>query len=75
VRDLTVGIGTSGVRAGIAQDVCFKIQLKRYGGFGFDHILESGLPYFRSLGVTEEQIQTILVDNPRRVLAGGERGR
>jgi phosphotriesterase-related protein len=54
----------------VAQDVCFKIQLKRYGGFGFDHILESALPHFRSLGMTEQQIQTILVDNPRRVMAG-----
>ncbi|HEV8636071.1 MAG TPA: phosphotriesterase-related protein [Chloroflexota bacterium] len=54
----------------VAQDVCFKTQLKKYGGFGFDHILESALPHFRSLGMNEEQIQAILVDNPRRVIAG-----
>lgn len=54
----------------LAQDICFKIQLKRYGGFGFDHILESALPMFRSLGLSERQIQMMLVDNPRRVLAG-----
>lgn len=54
----------------LAQDVCVKIQLKAYGGFGFDHLLESGVPMLRSLGVSEQDIQTMLVANPRDVLAG-----
>jgi phosphotriesterase-related protein len=57
-------------RVVVAQDVCFKIQLKRYGGFGFDHVLVSMPPMLRSLGLSESQIRQILVDNPARVLAG-----
>ena len=29
------------------------------------------LPYLRDHGVTEEQITTMLVDNPRRIFEGG----
>jgi phosphotriesterase-related protein len=54
----------------VAQDVCLKIQLKRYGGFGFDHILESAVPMWRSVGLDDAQIRLILVDNPARVLGG-----
>jgi len=57
-------------RVVVAQDVCLKIQLKEYGGFGFDHVLESGVPMWRSVGLTELQISQILVDNPARVLGG-----
>ncbi len=34
------------------------------------HIDQDVLPYLRAHGVTEEQITTMLVDNPRRILAG-----
>ena len=54
----------------VAQDVCLKVQLKQYGGFGFDHILESAVPMWRAVGLTEPQIRRILVDNPARVLGG-----
>lgn len=56
----------------LAQDVCMKIQLKGYGGFGFDHLLESGVPMLRSLGVSDRDIEIMLVDNPRHVLAGSQ---
>jgi phosphotriesterase-related protein len=57
-------------RVVVAQDVCLKIQLKRWGGFGFDHILESCVPMWRRIGLTDGDIRRILVDNPARVLAG-----
>lgn len=66
-RLIAAGLGD---RIVVAQDVCFKVQLKRYGGWGFDHILESCVPQWRALGVTEEQVRQILVDNPARVLGG-----
>jgi len=34
------------------------------------HIGQDVLPYLRDHGVTEEQITTMLVDNPRRILGG-----
>ena len=52
----------------LSQDVCTKIQLKAYGGTGFSFIQEQFIPYLKQLGVTDEQIQTIMVENPKRVL-------
>ncbi|MGE3178810.1 MAG: phosphotriesterase [Vicinamibacterales bacterium] len=52
----------------LSQDVCTKLQLKAYGGSGYSYIVEYFLPYLKRLGVTDAQIQTIMVDNPRRVL-------
>jgi phosphotriesterase-related protein len=61
-------------RVVVAQDICLKIQLRSWGGFGFDHILDSVLPMFRAQGLSERQIEMLLVDNPRRVLSGEEAG-
>jgi phosphotriesterase-related protein len=52
----------------IAQDVCMKMMLTRYGGAGYAHILNRILPRFRKAGIGEDQITTMLVDNPRRLL-------
>jgi phosphotriesterase-related protein len=57
-------------RVVVAQDVCLKIQLKAYGGFGFDHVLESAVPMWLSVGLSDADIRTVLVDNPARVLTG-----
>ncbi len=52
----------------LGHDVCQKIQLKRYGGKGYDYIPRYFLPTLRSLGVDEEAIHTIMVENPARAL-------
>jgi phosphotriesterase-related protein len=52
----------------IALDVCGKHRLRRYGGHGYDHILERIVPRMRQRGFTEEQLNLLLVENPRRVL-------
>jgi phosphotriesterase-related protein len=53
----------------ISQDVCFKICLTKWGGHGYAHILENIVPRLRREGITDEQIHTILVENPRRFLS------
>ncbi len=53
----------------ISQDVCFKILLTKWGGHGYAHILENIVPRLRHDGFTEEQITTILVENPKRFLS------
>ncbi len=53
----------------ISQDISFKIQLVHYGGYGFAHILKHVVPAMRRKGMTDEQINTILVANPRRLLS------
>jgi len=52
----------------ISQDVCYKVCLRAYGGGGYSHILKIIVPKMRRKGMTEEQINTILVENPRRIL-------
>ena len=52
----------------LSQDVSAKMQLKKYGGTGFSFIMEKFLPELRSRGVSEEHVQTMMVENPKRVL-------
>ncbi|MFN8593103.1 MAG: hypothetical protein U0031_16735 [Thermomicrobiales bacterium] len=52
----------------ISQDVCMKTQLHRYGRWGYDHILVNVVPMMRRMGMTESEIHTILVENPRRMV-------
>ena len=52
----------------LSQDVCNKNHLKRYGGTGYSFIVERFLPELRSRGVAEEHIQTMMVENPQRIL-------
>ncbi len=53
----------------LSQDVCTKMQLKRYGGTGYSFIMEKFLPEMRFRGVSEEHIQLMMVENPRRILS------
>jgi phosphotriesterase-related protein len=53
----------------ISQDVCFKMCLVRYGGWGYGHILRNLLPFFHQAGMTSRQLDTLMIDNPARLLA------
>ncbi|MEX2356441.1 MAG: hypothetical protein WD535_05315 [Thermaerobacterales bacterium] len=51
---------------------CNRHYEMRYGGAGgYLHLFESFLPRLRQLGVTEDQIRTMTVDNPARALTIG----
>ena len=52
----------------LSQDVCHDSQLKRYGGNGYVYLFETFLPELRAAGVSDAEIETITVDNPRRLL-------
>ena len=52
----------------LSHDVCWKVHLKRFGGFGYSYILEKFLPHLRNLGVTEAQIDKMMVHNPAAIL-------
>jgi phosphotriesterase-related protein len=54
----------------LSQDVFIKIQLVRYGGTGYAHILDHFVPRLRRHGLSEQEIATLLIDNPRRVFTG-----
>ena len=53
----------------LSQDVCMKIEQKKFGGPGYGHILRHMVPMMRLLGGSQEDIDTILVENPKRMLA------
>ena len=52
----------------LSQDVCHDSQLRRYGGNGYTYLAETFLPRLRAAGVSDAEIRTITVDNPRRLL-------
>ena len=51
----------------ISQDVCYAKLLTRNGGWGYAHILNDVVPRFVANGITEAEIQAMMVENPRRV--------
>ena len=52
----------------IAQDICTKDRLVKYGGHGYHHILENIVPRMREAGISQDDIDSILVANPARIL-------
>jgi phosphotriesterase-related protein len=52
----------------IGQDVCFKDCLTVFGGFGYAHIVRNVPRLMRAKGLSEVQIDRILVQNPSRFL-------
>jgi predicted metal-dependent phosphotriesterase family hydrolase len=55
----------------LSQDVCHDSQLRRYGGNGYTYLADPFLPRLREAGVSDDEIRTITVDNPRRLLTIG----
>jgi phosphotriesterase-related protein len=52
----------------MSHDICAKTRRVRYGGWGYAHILNYVVPMMRQRGITQEQINTIIISNPRRLL-------
>jgi len=50
----------------LSQDICWKTSLKAYGGVGYTFIQDQFLPRLRELGVTEAQVEKLMVANPRQ---------
>jgi len=52
----------------LSQDVCNDAQLSRYGGHGYTYLAERFLPRLRQAGVSDAEIDTMTIANPRRLL-------
>ena len=52
----------------IAHDICRKWHMRRNGGKGYAHIIENIVPRMRKMGVSDAQIDKILIANPARAL-------
>jgi phosphotriesterase-related protein len=55
----------------LSHDVCFKVELTRYGGFGYGHILRTFVSNLNDYGVGSDEIHKILVENTRNWLTPG----
>ncbi len=55
----------------LSQDVCNDSQLITYEGNGYVHLARTFLPQLRAAGVSEAEIETMTVANPRRILTVG----
>ena len=55
----------------LSQDVCNDSQLTRYEGNGYTYLARTFLPRLREAGVSEAEIETKTVANPRRILTVG----
>jgi len=55
-------------RVVISHDICYRTRLTRFGGHGYSHIFENVVPMMRRRGFSEDEIDTILVRTPRRLL-------
>jgi phosphotriesterase-related protein len=53
----------------ISHDTCMKIKLTRWGGHGYAHIVENIVPRLLRKGLSREQIDILLIANPKRFLA------
>jgi predicted metal-dependent phosphotriesterase family hydrolase len=60
-----------GERVLLSQDVCHDSQLRRYEGNGYTYLATSFLPRLRERGVSDAEIETMTVANPRRLLTIG----
>lgn len=53
----------------LSHDTCMKWEYRTYGGVGYGHILRKIVPALMEIGVGKNEIDTMLIDNPRRLLA------
>ncbi len=53
----------------IAHDHCLKVHFAEHGGKGWVYTLTEVVPMLREAGVTEDQLNDIRVENPKRVFA------
>ena len=54
----------------LSQDVGIKIELERFGGFGYSHIMKTFSMYLTDLGLEPNTVERMLRDNTRSFLFG-----
>jgi phosphotriesterase-related protein len=53
----------------VSHDICTKTRMVTYGGHGYSHMFRNVVPLMRDKGFTADEIDTITVGNPRRLLS------
>jgi phosphotriesterase-related protein len=57
-----------GDRIVLGQDVGVRTRLRRWGGWGYAHLLEHVVPLLRELGIADAALEAMLVTTPARML-------
>jgi phosphotriesterase-related protein len=55
-------------RVVVSHDICYRTRLVEFGGHGYGHIFTNVAPMMRRRGLSEDDVDAILVRNPRRLL-------
>ncbi|MBS0546729.1 MAG: aryldialkylphosphatase [Proteobacteria bacterium] len=55
-------------RVVISHDICYRTRLASFGGHGYGHIFRNVVPMMKKRGYSADEIDAILVGNPRRLL-------
>jgi phosphotriesterase-related protein len=55
-------------RVVISHDICYRTRLASFGGHGYGHIFRNVVPMMGRRGYSDDEIDAILVRNPRRLL-------
>jgi phosphotriesterase-related protein len=50
----------------VSNDICMKMRLHKYGGWGYDHIQTNLYPLLHRAGFTEPELKLIFEENPSR---------
>jgi phosphotriesterase-related protein len=58
-----------GERILLSQDVCHRRQLVANGGSGYGYVIGPLASALQSAGLSQAQLETVMVENPRRLLA------
>jgi phosphotriesterase-related protein len=58
-----------GDRIVLGQDIGVRTRLRRWGGWGYAHLLEHVVPLLRASGLADDAIDAMLVRTPARLLA------
>jgi len=52
----------------LSSDICFKHRLHRFGDHAYALVLGQIVPLMKKVGITQKEIDMMLIDNPRRLL-------
>ena len=52
----------------VSNDICMKMRLHKYGGWGYDHIQTNLYPFLYRAGFTDAELSLVFEENPRRFL-------
>lgn len=52
----------------VSNDICMKMRLHKYGGWGYDHIQSNLYPFLERAGFSAADLKLLFEDNPRRFL-------